>query len=190
MTPQNLQDYVKIYHDHVDLSLCRKAVKNLKKINWQQHQFYQYGRDSLVSYDRELDVSYDLVPEKAEIDQLVWTAIKQYIIDDFKDFTEWFDGWNGYTEIRFNRYRRDTQMKIHCDHIRSIFDGQRKGIPMLTVLGALNDDYEGGELYMFRDHRIQLPAGSVCVFPSCFLFPHQVNPVTRGVRYSYVSWVW
>ena len=71
-----------------------------------------------------------------------------------------------------------------------MFDGQRRGIPTLTVLGALNDDYEGGELMMFGDQRVQLLAGSVVVFPSNFMYPHEVKPVKSGVRFSYVSWAW
>jgi predicted 2-oxoglutarate/Fe(II)-dependent dioxygenase YbiX len=71
-----------------------------------------------------------------------------------------------------------------------MFDGQRKGIPTLTVLGGLNDDYEGGELMMFGDKQIYLPSGSVIVFPSNFMYPHEVKPVKSGIRYSYVSWSW
>jgi len=81
-------------------------------------------------------------------------------------------------------------MKLHCDHIHSMFDGERKGVPTLTILGALNDDYEGGELLMFGDYKIDMPAGSVAVFPSNFMFPHEVKPVKKGIRFSYVSWTW
>ena len=31
---------------------------------------------------------------------------------------------------------------LHADHIHSMFDGEKKGIPILSVLGVLNDDYE------------------------------------------------
>ena len=40
-------------------------------------------------------------------------------------------------------------MAEHCDHISSLFDGQIKGIPMLSVVGQLNDNFEGGEFVMF-----------------------------------------
>ena len=32
-----------------------------------------------------------------------------------------------------------------------MFDGERKGIPILSVLGVLNDDYEGGEFYLIDE---------------------------------------
>jgi predicted 2-oxoglutarate/Fe(II)-dependent dioxygenase YbiX len=71
-----------------------------------------------------------------------------------------------------------------------MFDGERKGIPTLSILGALNDDYEGGELVFWESEKIELKAGSIMIFPSNFMYPHRVDTVTKGTRYSYVSWVW
>ena len=190
MTPQNLNDYVKVYENHIPADLCKSACENLAKINWQEHTFYQPREDKHISYENELLISYDDIPEKAEINKQVWYAIERYILKDFASFGDWFGGWNGYSNIRFNRYDETTQMEIHCDHIHSLFDGQLKGVPVLTVLGALNNDYEGGELMMFGDQKIHLPAGAVIVFPSNFMYPHEVKPVKSGIRYSYVSWSW
>jgi hypothetical protein len=190
MTPQNLVDYVKVYENHLSFDLCKSACDNLKNINWKKHTFYKSNTQEFFSHDNELSVSLDEIPEKNEINQRVWFAIERYVLKDFASFDEWFGGWSGYTNIRFNRYDPTTQMRLHCDHIYSMFDGQRKGVPILTVLGALNDDYDGGELLMFGDQQVHLPAGSVVVFPSNFMYPHEVKPVKSGVRYSYVSWVW
>ena len=190
MTPQNLMDYVKIYENHISEDLCKSVVNSLNKANWYEHEFYQPHTDKYVSFDNELCISHDEIPEKKTIDEQVWFAINRYITKDLASFESWFNGWNGYTSVRFNRYDPKSQMKLHCDHIHAMFDGERKGVPILTVLGALNDDYEGGELMMFGDHRIHLPAGSVIVFPSNFMYPHEVKPIKSGIRYSYVSWTW
>lgn len=190
MTPQNLLDYVKVYEGHLSDSLCKAALKSLEKINWSKHSFYNPMTDDRISYENELSISNDAIPEKKEIDSRLWFAIERYILKDFESFEDWFSGWMGYSSVRFNRYDPSSQMKLHCDHIHDLFDGARKGIPVLTVLGALNDDYEGGELMMFGDYRIHLPAGAVVVFPSNFMFPHEVKPVKSGIRYSYVSWTW
>ena len=80
-------------------------------------------------------------------------------------------------------------MALHADHIHSIFDGERKGIPILSVLGVLNDDYEGGE-FVLIDEKIDLSKGDIIIFPSNFMYPHKVEPVTKGTRYSYISWIW
>ena len=81
-------------------------------------------------------------------------------------------------------------MENHHDHIQHMFDGKRKGAPVLSIIGILNDDYEGGELIMFEDKKINTKKGDLIIFPSNFLYPHEITPVTKGVRYSYVSWVW
>ena len=80
-------------------------------------------------------------------------------------------------------------MALHADHIHSMFDGERKGIPILSVLGVLNDDYEGDE-FVLIDEKIDLSKGDIIIFPSNFMYPHKVEPVTKGIRYSYISWIW
>ena len=81
-------------------------------------------------------------------------------------------------------------MASHCDHIHSLFDGERKGIPILSVLGLLNDNFEGGDFIFFDDYKIKFNKGDIIIFPSIFLYPHRVAPVTKGTRDTFVSWVW
>ena len=81
-------------------------------------------------------------------------------------------------------------MTKHIDHIKSLFDGERKGIPVLSIIGALNNNYTGGELIFFDNYQIKLKEGDVLLFPSNFLYPHLVKPVTKGERYSFISWSW
>jgi predicted 2-oxoglutarate/Fe(II)-dependent dioxygenase YbiX len=53
----------------------------------------------------------------------------------------------------------------------------------------LNDDYEGGEFAFFdRELVYKLKKGSCIMFPSNFMYPHEVMPVTSGTRYSIVTW--
>ena len=99
-----------------------------------------------------------------------------------------FETWNGYTYIKYNKYSVGNLMEKHIDHIHSIFDGTIKGIPILSIIGLLDDKFEGGEIEMFKDTKITLKAGEVLIFPSNFQYPHMVCPVTKGTRYSFVSW--
>jgi PKHD-type hydroxylase len=60
----------------------------------------------------------------------------------------------------------------------------------LTVLAFLNEDFEGGRLYLQIGHEKIYPpqnAGTVLVFPSFVL--HGVEPVTKGIRRSVVTWL-
>ena len=32
--------------------------------------------------------------------------------------------------------------------------------------------------------------GDILIFPSNFMYPHRVEPVKKGIRFSFVSWVY
>jgi hypothetical protein len=60
----------------------------------------------------------------------------------------------------------------------------------LTVLVFLNDDFEGGKLFLQNGHEKIYPpqsAGTCLVFPSFIM--HGVEPVTKGIRRSIVTWM-
>jgi hypothetical protein len=186
---KNLNDYIKIYHNHIDKSICEQTIQELNTAKWMKNSFVGYVKSDEVSLsDNELDVTYDDVSTRGVLMLDIHRALMNYIVDDLK--FPWFSGWSGYSYMRFNRYNEGQEMAKHCDHITINEDGMRKGVPILSIIGALNDDYEGGELIMFDDEVIELKRGDLMVFPSSFLYPHQVKPVTKGVRDTFVSWVW
>lgn len=62
--------------------------------------------------------------------------------------------------------------------------GNRK----ISMSVTLNDDFDGGELAFFITGEFTVPptAGQAIAFPS--FMPHAVTPVTKGERWSLVSW--
>jgi len=186
---KDLRAYVKVYENHLSDEICNQTLEEIEKINFHQHNFYDVhtGKYSAQSGNRELDVSWDNISTRPIIMQRIWDGLSQYMTDfNFP----WYHSWKGYSGVRFNQYKEDRLMALHCDHIHSLFDGEIKGIPTISVVGALNDDYEGGEFVMFEDEVIKMPKGCLLLFPSIFLYPHRVDPVTKGVRNTYVSWAW
>ncbi len=186
----NVMDYVKIYDNFIDPKICKKIISKLKKADWQKHSFYAYSNDSTKSHNDDFYVSTGLDDVRFQIMNNMKSVVEQYIKVEMKDCDQWFNSFHGFTHLRWNKYTKDTNMKLHCDHIHSMFDGRIKGIPTLSILGAINDDYEGGELVFWESETIQLKAGEIMIFPSNFMYPHKVNTITKGTRYSYVSWVW
>ena len=185
----DLRHYLKHFKNRIDNNLCDTLVHEMKTIEFSQHKFHNpiTGEFKTRSGSKELSISYDDCPSRSILSEKMWYIIKDYL--HYIDMP-WFTRWSGYTIPRFNKYDEDKKMALHCDHIQSMFDGERKGIPTLSVLGVLNDDYEGGEFIMFDDTEIKFDKGDVLVFPSLFLYPHKVEPVKSGTRYSYISWVW
>jgi hypothetical protein len=188
---ESIKDYVKVYKDFFNREFCKDVIAELQDNNWETHSFYMPDKKEYVSFDNELAVSFNTKDRcSLRLNDRIWDAINQYITVDLKGFESWFNGWNGYTQARFNKYVVGTTMKKHCDHIHTVFDGERKGIPVLSIVGALNEDYEGGDFIMWETEKIKLPQGSIMIFPSNFMYPHKVTPVTSGTRYSYVSWTY
>ena len=64
----------------------------------------------------------------------------------------------------------------------------------LSIIMNLNEDYKGGEL-AFADQKnvvlkkLKLGKRSIVFFPSNFMYPHSIQPITEGTRYSIVAWL-
>ncbi len=183
----DLTSYLRIY-PVFDEQFCAASIEQLEKADWGTHSYTSpQNYDDAVSYDNEFLICNSPIDNDAAVMEGIWKAYQMYCTE--LNFP-WFEGWAGYSRVRFNKYDVNTLMREHCDHIHSLFTGERRGIPTITALGALNDNYSGGELFFWRDKQVTIPPGHIAVFPSNFLYPHYVAPVKEGVRYSYVSWAW
>jgi hypothetical protein len=187
---KNIVNYIKKYKLSVEKTELDCLVENLKtSSDWTQHYFYDSINNKKIIFDNECEILYFSSKEQKKIQTNLWQFIHQYIMNDIGQMP-WFSGWSGYSQIRFNRYSSNQDMKMHCDHIKTLFDGTRNGVPILSIVGLLNNEYKGGEFVMFDDIKIDLSPGEIIIFPSNFLYPHKVTPITEGIRYTFVSWVW
>ena len=90
-------------------------------------------------------------------------------------------------QIDLLKYGPGGKYEVHTDHYTT-------SIRHLSIIINLNDDYEGGDL-VFTDQkeqevkRLKLSKGSIVFFPSNFIYPHGIQPITKGTRYSIVSWL-
>ena len=92
-----------------------------------------------------------------------------------------------YTNFRVNRYSSGGFMSEHIDSIHHSH-GQQYGYPHLSALLFLNEDYKGGE-FVVADKEYKTSKGSAIIFPSNFMFPHKVNKIEYGSRWSVISWL-
>ena len=166
---QNILSYVKLFKGKLDKSLCEQSIVELETADWFEHEFYDpYLKEYAPrSGNLELEMARKNISTQQYFMDTIYDCLYKYT--NSLNFP-WFNGWSGYTEVRYNRYQENRFMAEHCDHIHDIFDGERQGVPILTVLGLLNDNFEGGEFVMFEDTLIQLSRSDILVFPSNFLF--------------------
>ena len=91
-------------------------------------------------------------------------------------------------QIDLLKYETNGHYKVHTDHA---WQTERT----LSCIINLNDDYKGGDLVFYSPtsmkdiKKYKLEKGSIIFFPSCFLYPHKIEPITKGHRYSIVSWL-
>ena len=188
---ENLKDYILHLDNWIPKNIKDKSISELSdNKTWQRHTYSNsktFVKKS-KNEDKELDICLgDNLTYLKEIHDLTWKALEKYIVID-KISGDTFKGWKGFSKIRFNRYKKGQIMSRHSDHIQSLFTGEQRGIPILSIVGVLNDNYEGGEFIMFDEYEIKFKAGDLIIFPSIFLYPHKVKPVKKGIRYSFVSW--
>ena len=79
------------------------------------------------------------------------------------------------------------ETRLHYDGI-----DVTKGDPRcMSLIIALNDDYEGGEIYFpNQEYKIKLKRGQAIAFPPYWTHPHGVNtPLNGTLRYTINTWL-
>lgn len=90
-------------------------------------------------------------------------------------------------QVEFLKYDIDGHYHAHID---TFLNPDHQECRKLTVLLFLNDDFEGGKLFIQNGHEKMYPPqdpGTVVIFPSFLM--HGVEPVTAGIRRSLVTWM-
>lgn len=170
---------------------CEFFIENSKSWEWHKGTWFDYAKnmDKLEEGERsEANYTSSMADEKFQM------IMRDAIMKGIKVYNEkvplFQNGVDLVNHMRVNKYEVGNDIHKHRDHIHSIFDGKLKGIPVLSFVGLLNDDFEGGDFVFFDDYKVELKSGDVVMFPSCFLYPHQVTEITKGTRYSFVTWAW
>jgi predicted 2-oxoglutarate/Fe(II)-dependent dioxygenase YbiX len=185
----DINSYVKIYKNRVSDTLCKEILQQQSSPNaiWKEHTWTNGKYEVIKNQEHEPEIcDATNIPNTPILMNIVWNTIRDYVQELN---TPWFSAWRGHSLVKYIRYPVETNMKMHVDFIHEIFDGYRKGIPILTVVGLLNDDFEGGEFNLIGVDQ-KITAGDIMIFPSTFMYPHEIKVITKGCRHSFQSWVW
>ena len=186
----NLKDHIFEY-DLLSDQECDQIVSILDDNEWRDFCWYNSDYEQ-VDIDKQ---SKMLSTRNNDATEIIQPHINDKLFHAFHEkyhdssITTGDSFWENCSGIKFNKYNVGDYLSPHHDHIRDFFEGQFRGIPVTSVVGTLNDDYEGGEFVFWGDYKVEIKKGSVLAFPSIYLFPHEVTPVTKGVRYSWISWI-
>ena len=118
-----------------------------------------------------------------------WNYIKQEIERVYTFYKAKFPKMESYkiNQIDLLKYNLGGKYEIHTDHYT--YSPRH-----LSIIINLNDTYEGGDLIFTNQQnkeikRLKLDKGSIVFFPSNFMYPHSIQPITKGERYSIVAWL-
>jgi hypothetical protein len=185
-----LIDFINVFDDVVPHSLCDKILEEygsdenfaLAGVGSYEgkstvNTFIRNVPQLLISDANIIDLNYE-IRKKIDTDffEKMQIAIQKYS-EIHKNVTIKED--SGYSLLKYN------MGNFYIEHVDSF-----KEIPRAVSCSiALNDDYDGGEFAFFgREIKYKIKKGSVLMFPSNYMYPHEVLPVTRGTRYSIVTW--
>lgn len=181
-----MRDYWQVWPNALDDELCDKIIKTAMKYD---------PEDGIIGFDASGRLDKDYRSSKVRwINNYEYfvSALIMYFAREANRSALDMDIFDYVTELQFTEYNEDYKGKYDVHHDVNWFKdpvSERK----LSVVVQLSkpEDYEGGR-FSFKsipnptDQQF-MPRGSVLVFPS--FFEHSVSEVTKGTRYSLVSWI-
>ena len=184
---KTIEDYIYV-KNYIPTEVCEELIDECNKKKWKKHTWNNYAAGTHNSEPtKELDVMPCTQEQQDKITPYLLKALEDYQIKVSVPGEKTQSFLTKFSPIRFNKYEVGTLMREHYDHIHSLFDGKMRGVPIVSIVANLNESYEGAEFYC-RGKEIKLKTGDILLFPSNFMYPHEVKEATKGTRYSFVSW--
>lgn len=182
-----ISKYVKIYDDVLNLNALSSLIRYINTVDFEQAKLVGDNINFNIrrTYNYELSNmsnSFTSVHWYCLLHGLIFNKLKQYGLDiKSQDFF-----FKHISNITILKYENTGFYTWHTDHCADI-------PRTLSCIFLLNNDYEGGNL-CFRnpdgsgEWEVEVKPNRMILWPSNFLYPHTVKPVTKGRRYSIVAW--
>ena len=182
---KELKDCIVIMNNIMPPSVADAVLSEYKNSNDWVNAVVKNGENLNIRNCQTIGISFSSIIEKnketrQKLDQELFTCAAKAIQEYNKQFSHCnIEQDSGYDLLK---YEVGGFYTTHTDSF--------KDIPRAVSCSfALNDDYEGGEFAFFdRELVYNLKKGSCIMFPSNFMYPHEIMPVTSGTRYSIVTW--
>jgi hypothetical protein len=172
-----LKDYILIIENVMTKFVCDMIINEYENCDeWDcLSDYYKIDISSNNSIDKN-------TTNRNNIDKLISCSIVRIlfnlkITENFRTCGIQQD--SGYTLLKISSKYFTENMNLNDNKAES-----------LSCSIQLNEDYDGGEFSFFdREMMIRTKPGSAIVFPSNFMYPHEIMPVIRGTRYSIITWL-
>jgi predicted 2-oxoglutarate/Fe(II)-dependent dioxygenase YbiX len=181
----DIKDYIVITKDVLSHEICDAILNEYANSEEWSDSYIKNGIDRNVRSAQTILMSRDNCiiknPQiRKKLDEQVFAGASLAIHKYNQKFNNAFiEEDSGYELLRYK------VGEFYLQHTDSF-----KTIPRAVSCSfSLNDDYEGGEFAFFnREISVKAPKGAAVLFPSNFMYPHEILPVRHGTRYSIVTW--
>lgn len=182
---KQLHDYIAVFENVMTNELCDVILNEFNEEEWEKTVIGGGQVNENVRAAETIIISYPYVIERnlnirTKLDKDIY-GVAGLAINKYKEKFPLsnIEEDSGYELLRYK------ESQFYIQHTDS-FKARPRAV---SCSFALNEDYEGGEFAFFdRELKYKLPKGSAIMFPSNFMYPHEIMPVTRGVRYSIITW--
>jgi len=185
-----IKNYIKIYDEVLPWEVLTNLIRFANSSKFEQTKVGG-GKDGKVDFNIRRTYAMALSNSSNSLTKVHWFNLLGHFFDkslkSFQIDTKIIDfGYKQIFDIEILKYENTGFYTWHVDHFADI-------PRTMSCILLLNNDYEGGNL-CFRnpdgsgEWQVDVKPNRMIVWPSNFLFPHTVKPVTKGTRYSVVAW--
>ena len=189
----DLSDHILHLKSFIDKDVCMSVMNSLDNLERDDSAPYT---DGLLNDDADTYFDPDIKYIDNVRDRIFIDGLKEYA-SKIRSFN-----WSYYdtksfhcSEMIIRRYNEGSEFKYHHDDIiAEIFPHwflRRQNILTCNFYFSDAKDYEGGDLkFTCSDKKYHTSMGDIIIFPSNWMFYHEVQKITQGKRYSGTVWLY
>jgi predicted 2-oxoglutarate/Fe(II)-dependent dioxygenase YbiX len=182
---KELKDYIVVMNNIMPPPVADAVLAEYKDCNDWINASIKSGENLDIRNCQTIGISFENIILKnleirKKIDGMIFAVASQAI----KEYSRRFNNTKIEQDSGYDLLKYEVG-QFYTTHTDSFKDRLRA----VSCSFILNNDYEGGEFAFFnRELVYRLKKGSCIMFPSNFMYPHEIMPVTSGTRYSIVTW--
>jgi hypothetical protein len=186
-----IKNFIKIYDEVLPLNAVSNLIRFANISKFAKTKIGGSGEGGVVDFNTRRTYSLSLSNLHDSFSSVHWYNLLYHFfkknLDKYKFDLNIHDyNYKNILDIEILKYENTGFYTWHVDHFADI-------PRTMSCILLLNNDYEGGNL-CFRnpdgsgEWEVEVKPNRMIIWPSNFLYPHTVKPVTKGKRYSVVAW--
>lgn len=195
MNIEVLAPCINYYTDVYDASAFIEMIeeegeKSWPRLEWGRSSVGSGGGESSSVNEYRSSMEMSLLPVMNSDDMPELNHIKEELESIFKKIDSCIWDYRNQYNITLERHEPFSVLRYEDNaeyHIHT--DASPQNGRVMSLVAYFNDGYTGGNLeFPVFGVNLQPSAGSVILFSSAYPYQHVAHPVTRGTKYSLVTW--